>query len=168
MYLYPYFVGVVIAKGKGIVDGDVLLHSAKEHFAFRFDDFIQVGSYTVWKKDVEDIDKYNIGDRVRLTLWKDSKDYFNERVIAAENINHLLTPKSMVRTIVDMLDLWVLSPTETRPIIEKTIRENPEIVSQYRNGNKKIIGVLLGKINKESRFRTNMKDITPIVLEYLK
>lgn len=160
MYYYPYEIGIVSFKGRGYkeVPGS---HHAKEEIEKDLEcEVLMVNSVQIWKTDIGDkFDSFKLGDRVRITWQK--IDGWERKVVDIENVTTLMS-NNLVKNIIDLLKLWTMNLTETRPFIKEVIEENREAVKQYRSGDKKVINLLVGKLMKKARNADAKKSIGEI------
>jgi len=53
-------------------------------------------------------------------------------------------------------------------IVEKIIKENSKVVQDYKSGNEKVLGFLIGQIIKETKGKANPQIVNKILKEKLK
>ncbi|CAH1389361.1 unnamed protein product [Nezara viridula] len=73
------------------------------------------------------------------------------------------------KEIITALGLWQVKDTdELTQICIKIIKDNPEIVNQYKKGKKKVLFALLGKVASETNKKAKMDVVAELLKEMLK
>ncbi len=105
----------------------------------------------------------NIGELIKMVstgelTGKIAKDIFPEMVSSRK------TPKD----IIQKKGIKVMSDdSELKKIVSEIIKENPEVVTKYQNGNQKVFGFLVGQIMKKTKGQANPSGVNKLLKEML-
>ncbi len=108
--------------------------------------------------------------------------YFEEAVrlgnrfgISAKNIADLMVnkklhnnfeqPAGMVRKIVQLMDRVYASSRDTKSAVLEVIKEEQKAVSDYKSGNVKVMGYLIGKVQKKLKGKGDINLVTRLLQE---
>lgn len=63
--------------------------------------------------------------------------------------------------------MQISDPTHLEPVIDRILAENPEVVKNYRSGNTRLLGFVVGQVMKETKGRANAELINELILKKL-
>ncbi len=81
--------------------------------------------------------------------------------------NNFDQPAEMVKKIVQLLRRNYASPEETKEAVLEIIKEEQKAVSDYKNGNAKVLGYLIGMVQKKLKGSGDVGLITRLLQESL-
>jgi len=90
---------------------------------------------------------------------KIAKQIFEEMAASGKTPRKIVDEKGLVQ----ISDLSVISP-----IVDQIIKENPENVSKFKEGNKKLLGFFVGQVLKSTNGKANPKIVNKLVADKLK
>ena len=119
------------------------------------EEVISIGDFSVSPESIGELIKMI---SVGAITGKIAKDVFPEMVTTGESPQH----------IVDKRGLKVMSDDlELKGIIEKVVRDNPEVVEKYRSGNNKVFSFFVGQVMKETKGQANPGSVNKLLKEFL-
>lgn len=65
--------------------------------------------------------------------------------------------------IIEELDLWLLSIPEACTLIDNVIRNNDKLVDGYKQGNSKLLNVLVGLVMKEAKDKVDASFVSEYI-----
>jgi aspartyl-tRNA(Asn)/glutamyl-tRNA(Gln) amidotransferase subunit B len=90
---------------------------------------------------------------------KIAKEIFPEMFETGKNAGDIIKEKGMTQ---------ITDESELEKAAEKVIKENPKVAQDYKAGNEKVLGFLVGQMMKETKGRANPQAANKILKEKLK
>ena len=90
---------------------------------------------------------------------KIAKQVFEEMAKSGENPAKIVEDKGLVQ---------ISDPAKIAPIIDEIIAKNPDNVTKFRDGNKKLLGFFVGQVLKATDGKANPKVVNQLVTQSLK
>jgi len=112
---------------------------------------LPIDEYPIWFKNLEDF----IAD---ITWGKKDKKIMN-----AEVLPKLLNEFVHYKDIIEIIDFSVKDSAEVGKIIDDVIKNNPDIVENYKKGKTGLINRLFGEVMKASQGKVNVKETKEIL-----
>ena len=112
---------------------------------------LPIDEYPIWFKNLEDF----IAD---ITWGKKDKKIMNTEVLP-KLLNEFVHYKDIIETI----DFSVKDSGEVEKIIDDVIKNNPDIVENYKKGKTGLINRLFGEVMKSSQGKVNVKEAKEIL-----
>jgi Asp-tRNA(Asn)/Glu-tRNA(Gln) amidotransferase B subunit len=112
---------------------------------------LPIDEYPIWFKNLEDF----IAD---ITWGKKDKKIMNTEVLP-KLLNEFVHYKDIIKTI----DFSVKDSGEVEKIIDDVIKNNPDIVENYKKGKTGLINRLFGEVMKSSQGKVNVKEAKEIL-----
>lgn len=111
--------------------------------------------------------KFSPSDLAELVSMIDDGTISNK--IAKQIFEEMAASGKTPRKIVDEKGLVQISdPSVISPIVDQIIKENPENVSKFKEGNKKLLGFFVGQVLKCTNGKANPKIVNKLVADKLK
>lgn len=111
--------------------------------------------------------KFSPSDLAELVSMIDDGTISNK--IAKQIFEEMAASGKTPRKIVDEKGLVQISdPSVISPIVDQIINENPENVSKFKEGNKKLLGFFVGQVLKSTNGKANPKIVNKLVADKLK
>ena len=90
---------------------------------------------------------------------KIAKQIFEEMAASGKTPRKIVGEKGLVQ---------ISDPSVISPIVDQIINENPENVSKFKEGNKKLLGFFVGQVLKSTNGKANPKIVNKLVADKLK
>ena len=111
--------------------------------------------------------KFSPSDLAELVSMIDDGTISNK--IAKQIFEEMAASGKTPRKIVDEKGLVQISdPSVISPIVDQIIKENPENVSKFKEGNTKLLGFFVGQVLKSTNGKANPKIVNKLVADKLK
>jgi len=113
----------------------------------------------------------------RLQYFESAVDIAHDKNISAKEIANVIVnqnldkkynePALLVKYLYELQNKDYASADDTRSAIEKVVSEQPKAVKDYQSGNIKVIGFIIGMVQKELKGKGNVKIIQKLLTEEL-